>query len=83
MNLFVLLPFVVFSIILGILAYVLIKRFSIYPDFRIGYHDKRVMESKEPLDNTSVHPESYEAAGKLIEILGYTKEDLRNNREDI
>ena len=44
----------------------------------------RVMESKEPLDNTSVHPESYEAAGKLIEILGYSKEDLRNrNLNDI
>ena len=44
----------------------------------------RVMESKEPLDNTSVHPESYEAAVKLIEILGYTKEDLRNrNLNDI
>ena len=44
----------------------------------------RVMESKEPLDNTSVHPESYEAAGKFIEILGYTKEDLRNrNLNDI
>lgn len=44
----------------------------------------RVMESNEPLDNTSVHPESYEAAGKLIEILGYTKEDLRNrNLNDI
>ena len=38
----------------------------------------RVMESKEPLDNTSVHPESYLVAGKLIEILGYTKEDLKN-----
>lgn len=44
----------------------------------------RVMESKEPLDNTSVHPESYEAAGKLIDILGYTKEDLKNrNLNDI
>ncbi|WP_300902552.1 Tex family protein [uncultured Clostridium sp.] len=44
----------------------------------------RVMESKEPLDNTSVHPESYLVAGKLIEILGYTKEDLKNrNLNDI
>ncbi|EKY22204.1 Tex family protein [Clostridium celatum] len=44
----------------------------------------RVMESKEPLDNTSMHPESYAAAGKLIEILGYTKEDLKNrNLSDI
>lgn len=44
----------------------------------------RVMESKEPLDNTSVHPESYLVAGKLIEILGYTKGDLKNrNLNDI
>ena len=44
----------------------------------------RVMESKNPLDNTAVHPESYEAAEKLITILGYTKEDLKNkNLNDI
>ncbi|MGG7176895.1 Tex family protein [Clostridium paraputrificum] len=39
----------------------------------------RVAESKEPLDNTSVHPESYNDAKKLIEILGYSKNDLKNN----
>lgn len=38
----------------------------------------RVVESKEPLDNTGVHPESYEKAKKLIEILGYSKKDLEN-----
>lgn len=44
----------------------------------------RVMESKEPLDNTAVHPESYIVAAKLIEILGYTKADLKNrNLNDI
>lgn len=44
----------------------------------------RVMESNEPLDNTSVHPESYEAARNLIQLLGYTKEDLKeNNLKDI
>lgn len=44
----------------------------------------RVMESKEPLDNTSVHPESYDAARGLIEELGYKKEDLKNgNLKDI
>ncbi|MEG0297064.1 MAG: Tex family protein [Clostridium sp.] len=37
----------------------------------------RVMESKEPLDNTSVHPESYKVAGELIKILGYSKDDLK------
>lgn len=39
----------------------------------------RVMESKEPLDNTSVHPESYSVATVLINILGYSKDDLKNN----
>lgn len=44
----------------------------------------RVMESTEPLDNTSVHPESYKAATKLMELLGYSKEDLKNrNLDDI
>ena len=42
----------------------------------------RVMESKEPLDNTSVHPESYSVATRLIEMLGYTKEDLKNRKLD-
>ncbi len=37
----------------------------------------RVPESKEILDNTSVHPESYAAAEKLIELCGYTMEDVR------
>lgn len=44
----------------------------------------RVMESKNPLDNTAVHPESYEAAEKLINILGYSMDDLKNkNLRDI
>ena len=38
----------------------------------------RVTESKEVLDNTSVHPESYKEAKKLIEILGYSETDLKN-----
>lgn len=40
----------------------------------------RVAESKEPLDNTSVHPESYDAAKKLIDVLGYDNEALKNNK---
>lgn len=40
----------------------------------------RVMESKEPLDNTSVHPESYKVATKLMELLGYSKADLKNRK---
>ena len=37
-------------------------------------------ESKEILDNTAVHPESYAAAEKLLSICGYTEEDVRAGR---
>ncbi len=44
----------------------------------------RVMESKEMLDSTSVHPESYEACKSLMKILNYSKEDISNkNIKDI
>ncbi len=36
----------------------------------------RVPESKEILDNTGVHPESYEAAQKLLTLCGYDKKDV-------
>ena len=36
----------------------------------------RITGGKNPLDATSVHPESYDAAEKLIERLGYTEEDI-------
>ena len=35
-------------------------------------------ESTEILDNTGVHPESYAAAKKLLEICGFTAEDVKN-----
>ncbi len=35
----------------------------------------RIPESKELLDNTGVHPESYAAAKKLLELLDYRKGD--------
>ncbi len=37
----------------------------------------RVPGSAEILDNTGVHPESYEIAHKLLEVLGYTKDDVK------
>jgi|BioPla2DNA2_1021312.scaffolds.fasta_scaffold06686_5 uncharacterized protein len=43
----------------------------------------RVLESSEPLDNTAVHPESYDAARQLIKMLDYDKEDLRKGLSDI
>jgi uncharacterized protein len=35
----------------------------------------RVPESKNFLDNTSVHPESYEAATKLLKLMGHKEQD--------
>ncbi|MDE6059516.1 MAG: RNA-binding transcriptional accessory protein [Clostridia bacterium] len=40
----------------------------------------RVPESKQVLDNTSVHPESYEAAEKVLGFCGYTMEDVKAGR---
>ena len=36
----------------------------------------RIQGGKNPLDGTSVHPESYEAAEKLLAKLGYSTEDI-------
>lgn len=40
----------------------------------------RVMESKEPLDNTGVHPESYEGTKKFLNLLEYDIKDVKNNK---
>ncbi|MCR4598463.1 MAG: RNA-binding transcriptional accessory protein [Acetatifactor sp.] len=37
----------------------------------------RILDGDNPLDATSVHPESYEAAEKLLDKLGLTMEDVR------
>lgn len=42
----------------------------------------RVPESKNPLDHTAVHPESYTAAEKLLELCGYTTADIINGGVD-
>ncbi len=38
----------------------------------------RVHGGKNPLDNTAVHPESYEAAQKIIDRCGFSIADLKN-----
>lgn len=40
----------------------------------------RISDGENILDNTGVHPESYEAANKLISRLGYTVEDVKCNK---
>jgi uncharacterized protein len=44
----------------------------------------RIPGGENVLDNTSVHPESYEAAEKLLQMTGYTMEDVKvNNLKDL
>ena len=40
----------------------------------------RIQGGENPLDGTSVHPESYEAATKLLKKQGYTSEDVAAGR---
>ena len=43
----------------------------------------RVADSKNPLDATAVHPESYDAAKALLEKLGYDLKEIRGGVPDI
>ncbi len=38
----------------------------------------RIVNGKNILDNTAVHPESYESANKLLNIFNLTSEDIKN-----
>lgn len=40
----------------------------------------RIMDGEDPLDATSVHPESYPAAALLLEKLGYTPKDVKEQK---
>lgn len=43
----------------------------------------RIPESKNPLDNTAIHPESYEAAEKLCNLFGINLEKLSAEKDKI
>ena len=44
----------------------------------------RIADGKEPLDSTSVHPESYQAAEEMMSKIGISKEDIaRGGAKDI
>lgn len=40
----------------------------------------RVAESKNPLDNTGVHPESYKSAKELLTILEYSENEIKSGK---
>ncbi len=41
----------------------------------------RIIDGDNPLEVTAVHPESYEATEKLLEKIGYKKDDLRDKEK--
>ena len=43
----------------------------------------RILDGKNPLDNTSVHPESYEAAEKILNIAGYEVKDIKEKLGEV
>ena len=44
----------------------------------------RIENSKNPLDNTGVHPESYDTCKKMLDMIGYSLDDVKNrNISDI
>ena len=44
----------------------------------------RISNAKNPLDNTGVHPESYDICKNMLELIGYSLEDVKNrNIQDI
>lgn len=44
----------------------------------------RILDAKNPLDNTGVHPESYDTCKKMLDIIGYSLDDVKNrNINDI
>ena len=40
----------------------------------------RIIGGKKPLDNTSVHPESYDAATKLLKLCGFSEKDVAERK---
>ena len=43
----------------------------------------RIRDGKEPLDNTSVHPESYKAAKALLKLFDYSEKDIALGIKDL
>ena len=41
----------------------------------------RIPNGKNPLEITAVHPESYEATEKLLDKIGYKKEDIKDKEK--
>lgn len=40
----------------------------------------RIIDGKNPLDRTSIHPESYDAAKKILDIMGFSVNDIGSEK---
>lgn len=43
----------------------------------------RIIDGKNPLDNTSVHPESYDTAEKILASIGFSSKDLKEKLPEV
>ena len=43
----------------------------------------RIINGKNPLDNTSVHPESYDTAEKILASIGFSSKDLKEKLPEV
>lgn len=46
--------YAVFVVILGVLAFILKKKHSSFPDFRVGYHSSDIMHSREQWERANI-----------------------------
>jgi len=59
MNCVIILIYVIEIIIYAVIAHILMKKHSEFPDFSVGYHMKRAMESKKSGISQIRQQESY------------------------
>ena len=63
--------YAVYALVLGILAVVLKRKHTQFPDFRVGYHNKKAMESKEKWDRVNTIAGSLCAVFAVAALIAY------------
>ena len=63
--------YAVYALVLGILAVVLKRKHTQFPDFRVGYHNKKAMESKEKWDRVNAIAGSLCAVSAVAALIAY------------
>ena len=63
--------YAVYALVFGILAVVLKRKHTQFPDFRVGYHNKKAMESKEKWDRANAISGSLCAVFAVAALIAY------------